>query len=94
MVSKKIKHALNVVVRLALAAGLAGWLCMVFTEETIWSQQSPHCPILATIELKGNVYRTCSYLVTRYRIGESAFMISVLIMAAGVIAGRLRSRDR
>ena len=85
------KRALKIMVWLAMAAGLAGWLCMWVTEEAIWAVPQPHCTALAVIKLKGRSYKTCSYLATRYRIGEYSFMIAWLIMAVGIVARRRQS---
>ena len=94
MGSSGIKRALKIVVWLAMAAGLAGWLCMWLTEEAIWAAQQPHCAAFAIIELKGRSYRTCSYLAARYKIGERTFMIAWLILAVGILAGRRQTRDQ
>ncbi len=94
MGSDGTKRALKITVWLAMAAGLAGWLCMWVTEEAIWAVPQPHCTAVAVIELKGHSYKTCSYLATRYRIGEYSFMIAWLIMAVGIAVGRRQNQAR
>lgn len=87
-------RALKFMVWLAMAAGFAGWLCMWLTEEAIWAPQQPHCTTFAMTELKGQTYKTCSYLATRYRTGEYTFAIAALVMAAALIAGRRQNGRR
>jgi hypothetical protein len=94
MAPTRTKRALKVAVWLAMAVGLAGWVCMWFTEEAIWAPQQPHCATFAIIELKGRTYNTCSYLAARYRLGEGAFTVALLIMAVGFVAERRSKRDR
>jgi hypothetical protein len=66
---------------LAILEGTAGWLIMWFTQEPIWSAVPPNCKTFASIELKGHVYRTCSYLVHRYQAGEWMFWAGLLVFA-------------
>ena len=65
-----------------------GWLMMWFTEEAIWSDAPRTCTELATIELKGQVYRNCAYLIHRYQAGEWLFFMGIVVIAIGSLLQR------
>lgn len=79
--------------KVALTIGLAGWLTMWFTEEAIWSPATRRCEAFASIELKGHVYRTCSYLVHRYETGEWMFWGALLTVAVCIGLSKLDARE-
>jgi hypothetical protein len=83
----KLTSLLKTVVMIALVGCGVAWLTMWVTEDAIWSAPSPRCEAYATIELKGHVYRTCSYLAARYKAGENGFTASWIIMAIGIGLG-------
>jgi protein-S-isoprenylcysteine O-methyltransferase Ste14 len=83
----------RVVGRLAFVAGTIGWLMMWFTEEAIWSSAPRTCTALASIELKGQVYRNCSYLVHRYQAGEWLFYAGLAAFAVSIALDRLSKRQ-
>jgi hypothetical protein len=85
---------LGIVVSLAMVTSMIGWLMMWFTQEPIWSPVPRNCAAFASIELKGHVYRTCSYLVHRYEAGESMFFGGLLIFAACAGVHKLMERRR
>jgi hypothetical protein len=58
---------------LGMAICIAGWATMWSTSQTIWSIGSPLCTAYSNIELKGHVYKTCSFLADRYMVGQYAF---------------------
>jgi hypothetical protein len=72
-----------------LVIGLLGWAAMWVTEEAIWSFPSRRCEAYSLISLKGQVYRTCSYLAFRYRAGEFTFLGTLMV---GMIAHWLDRR--
>ncbi|MFL6740341.1 MAG: hypothetical protein ACJ8EI_01875 [Sphingomicrobium sp.] len=72
---------------------MAGWLVMWFTQEPIWSTVPRSCTDFASIELKGHVYRTCSYLVHRYQAGEWTFYGGLLAFAACIVISKLMKRQ-
>src|SRR4051812_22146600 len=82
---KRRETIVGIVGRLAMVAAMLGWLVMWFTQEPIWSAGPRSCAAFSSIELKGHVYRTCSYLVHRYQTGEWTFYGGLL--AFGVCIG-------
>jgi hypothetical protein len=75
--------------KLGFVALAIGWLMMWFTEEAIWSPTPRTCTALASIELKGQVYRNCSYLVHRYETGEWLFFggLAALVICVALSTG-------
>ena len=73
---------------------LIGWLAMWLTEEEIFSTTPHSCQSLASIELKGQVFRHCSYLVHLYQAGEWLFGGALAAIAALVILGRIAEKRR
>jgi hypothetical protein len=78
--------------RLAFVGGVAGWLMMWLTEEKIWSPTPRTCTAVASIELKGQVYHNCSYLVHRYQTGEWLFYAGLAAFAICVALNKLAQR--
>ena len=76
--------------KLGVIGGMVGWLMMWLTEGAIWSPIDRHCAALATIELKGQMYRNCSYLVHRYEAGEWLFFGSFALLAVSFALGKRR----
>src|SRR6185437_3158432 len=73
--------------KLAFVTGMCAWLVMWFTEPAIWSSTAKTCVSYASIDLKGQVYRTCSYLVHRHQTAEWAFGASWVIGAVCILFG-------
>jgi lysylphosphatidylglycerol synthetase-like protein (DUF2156 family) len=73
---------------LAVLVAAASWLTMWFTEGTIFSHVPLQCLHYDSIELKGKVFRTCSYLATRYRVGQYGWWGSALVIAIYVPVDR------
>ncbi|MFL6721990.1 MAG: hypothetical protein ACJ8FT_09355 [Sphingomonas sp.] len=78
--------------KLCFVAGVIGAAMMWFTQGAIWSPEPRSCHLLASIKLKGQVYRTCSYLVRRYQIGEWLFFGSLVTLAISTTLDRLAKR--
>ena len=78
--------------RFAFVAGATGWVLMWLTEEEIWSPAPRTCSEFASIELKGHVYRNCSYLVHRYQSGEWLFYAGLAVFAGCIILDRIAHR--
>jgi len=83
---------LDIACSLAMATAMVGWLMMWFTQEPIWSTDARTCNAFASIELKGHVYRTCSYLVHRYEAGEWMFFGGLFTFAICAAVERLLKR--
>jgi hypothetical protein len=79
--------------KLGFAATFIGWLIMWFTEGAIWSPLPRSCAAFASIELKGQVFRNCSYLIHRYQVGEWLFFGGLAAIAACFALGRLVERQ-
>jgi hypothetical protein len=86
------ERVLHIAVALVVLVGVIGWEMMWFTEKAIWSPAPHSCTVLATIELKGRLWRNCSYLVQRYEAGEWLFDGSMIIFALGIALDRLLKR--
>ena len=84
---------LGVAASLAMVPVMIGWLMMWFTQEPIWSTVPKGCTAFASIELKGHVHRTCSYLVHRYQAGEWLFYVGLAVFAACIGLSRLAKRQ-
>ena len=78
--------------KIVFVSMLTGWLLMWLTEEKIWSPAPRACDSFASIELKGQVYRNCSYLVHRYEAGEWLFWGGFAAIAILSIFGRIAER--
>ena len=77
---------------LAFVVAMAGWLMMWFTEPEIWSSVPKTCSSLASIELKGRLYQSCSYLVHRYKAGERIFEVAWFAGFLSIMAGLATKR--
>ena len=82
------------VLKLVFVTGMCAWLVMWFTEPAIWSSTARTCVSYASIELKGHVYRTCSYLAHRHQAAEWTFGASWLIGAVCILIGLANRRRR
>lgn len=86
--STRRKKTLGLLAKASAVSTYVGWLMMWFTEQAIWSPAPRTCVEFATIELKGQVYRNCAYLVHRYEAGQWLFLGGLAVLAMAAALGR------
>jgi len=91
--STRRDRLLGLLAKATAVATCVGWLIMWFTEEAIWSPAPRTCADFATIELKGQVYRNCAYLIHRYQAGEWLFVGGLAAIAIGVVLQRRTKQE-
>jgi len=90
-----VERGLQRTLKIAFVIGMGAWLVIWFTEPAIWASAGRICASYASIELKGQVYRTCSYLVHRHQAAEWIFGASWLAGAICILVPLInRQRQR